>query len=586
MNRLSLINSTVLIILLSTYSHAYSQNNSDEQDVEQVLSESSPSDEVTNIDDLESNVIDEDDATIDTINSDNVEVVNAETIVEEDTNENTSVKETTKAGSKSEMQEKMVGSKTETKKKMAESKSESKKKMAGSKSETKEVMKKAEAQNSVTANVQETESNDKIEPIKEEPVETTIVNDDVSEEIKEEMVEVQDFPPPYSGTLPDPNEFGGAPEVPGTSRLLATGEDPIEYIVKPGDNLFDICDQLLDEPNYWKKLWSLNSNIKNPHFIYPGRVLRFFPGDGKNPPYMEVVSDDDVIPIDSTPLANTELIEENVNPVNVPDEFQEFLNKLVGPEDIVVSSKIREMFDFVGGISDRDLITVQLPALIFSESPEIVGIHTGSTLGEPMSIRGEKGIFHSSDENIQPGELYTIMRKQDDARDRHGSFVGEFYTIVGHFKANRKLNDDGYYTGKITLNNNNAIFPGDIVTPYKSVKRRVKLKKMREEAGQDIDASVIGFGTPNGQLAGQGNIVIIDRGTGDNIQEGQVINIYSHYGRHQGTNLVHDFPDPESDGYRIGIFQVIYVTDDVSIGFILDSTDAIAIGDRTIRSAG
>ena len=43
--------------------------------------------------------------------------------------------------------------------------------------------------------------------------------------------------------------------MPGTLRVLSEEEAPEEYIVEPGDTLFDICDQLLDEGSYWPKLW-------------------------------------------------------------------------------------------------------------------------------------------------------------------------------------------------------------------------------------------------------------------------------------------------------------------------------------------
>ena len=98
----------------------------------------------------------------------------------------------------------------------------------------------------------------------------------------------RDAPP-----LPPPNEFAGAPPIPGTMRAMAEGEAPEEYQVEPGDNLYDICDQLLDEAGYWPKLWALNPDIKNPHFIFPNMRLRFYAGDDETPPYLQVVSEDE-----------------------------------------------------------------------------------------------------------------------------------------------------------------------------------------------------------------------------------------------------------------------------------------------------
>ena len=102
---------------------------------------------------------------------------------------------------------------------------------------------------------------------------------------------------PSIGIIEDPNEFSGVPVGPGSLRTLAESEAPEEYNVENGDSLFDICDQLLDEPYYWPKLWALNPYITNPHFIYPGMKLKFYPGDESNPPFLKVVTEDDIIPV-------------------------------------------------------------------------------------------------------------------------------------------------------------------------------------------------------------------------------------------------------------------------------------------------
>jgi hypothetical protein len=42
------------------------------------------------------------------------------------------------------------------------------------------------------------------------------------------------------------------------------------YLVKPGDTLSKIASQAFGERLMWPKLWSLNPQIQNPHWIYPG----------------------------------------------------------------------------------------------------------------------------------------------------------------------------------------------------------------------------------------------------------------------------------------------------------------------------
>jgi hypothetical protein len=99
-----------------------------------------------------------------------------------------------------------------------------------------------------------------------------------------------DIPLGSFSASPLENDFAGAPPLPGTVRALADGEAPEDYTIEEGDTLIDICDQLLDEPGYWPKLWSLNPEIKNPHFIFPLMHLRFYPGDDDVPPYLQFQS--------------------------------------------------------------------------------------------------------------------------------------------------------------------------------------------------------------------------------------------------------------------------------------------------------
>ncbi|MEM8594342.1 MAG: LysM peptidoglycan-binding domain-containing protein [Pseudomonadota bacterium] len=56
---------------------------------------------------------------------------------------------------------------------------------------------------------------------------------------------------------------------------------PSRYVVKKGDTLWDISGKFLKKPSRWREIWTKNKQIKNPHRIYPGDVLRLIFVNGK-----------------------------------------------------------------------------------------------------------------------------------------------------------------------------------------------------------------------------------------------------------------------------------------------------------------
>jgi hypothetical protein len=49
---------------------------------------------------------------------------------------------------------------------------------------------------------------------------------------------------------------------------------PYEYEVEEGDTLWLISQEFFNDPLLWPNLWALNPTISNPHWIYPGDIVR------------------------------------------------------------------------------------------------------------------------------------------------------------------------------------------------------------------------------------------------------------------------------------------------------------------------
>jgi hypothetical protein len=105
---------------------------------------------------------------------------------------------------------------------------------------------------------------------------------------------------------------------------------PNQYVVVPGDTLWDISARFLSEPWRWPEIWRMNqAQIKNPHRIYPGDVI-FLEHDANGKPLLRLAkgngNKDNGKRLESKqhPQIYTEPLSEAIPPIP-PSEIDPFL---------------------------------------------------------------------------------------------------------------------------------------------------------------------------------------------------------------------------------------------------------------------
>ena len=379
------------------------------------------------------------------------------------------------------------------------------------------------------------------------------------------------LPKVEAAPLPPPNEFAGAPPIPGTMRAMAEGEAPEEYSVEHGDNLYDICDQLLAEAGYWPKLWALNPEIKNPHFIFPNMRLRFYAGDDDTPPYLQVVTEDDVVPVDKGALDESQLVAEKIFfPQN--EAASEYVVEVIGPNQVdLLQDEI-----LTGGrtfnISGKP---VNVPGFIYKAERETLGEISSGREGESNVGNGGR-VFIDPESKVGVGTLYTVLRPAGEVEDiDSGEFVGYRYYFVANLRINR-LTEGRYFSGLVE-DAQLGVSPGDIVVAFVSTKRSVPLS---DDPGplSGVAAHVVAWENANQEIGGRGAIALIDRGSSGGVTIGSYLPIYATPGF---ISLASGNKDLPLDYVLIGAMRIIDVTDAGACGYIVRSAEHVRIGDRT-----
>jgi hypothetical protein len=322
---------------------------------------------------------------------------------------------------------------------------------------------------------------------------------------KAEPVKGGDAAAPAAGTeldVPAAPLEGGARAGEGTRTPAAP---PDTYTVRPGDTLWDLSGRFLNNPWYWPKIWAYNPEVSNPHWIYPGNQLRFFPSGDEGPAQVMPLSPEE-------PVAEVE---------EAPGEPVKELEDLSKADMSKPASE-----------EEKDVVSVAGPYAVGQVAPRSQRLQreafvTSRELEESGSIRAsfeEKAMLTTFDKayatfkvqgNVKVGETYAVYRTlrqvthpvTKELVGYQTLMLGTAKVVAVHDKVATLTIAASYY----------AIERGDMLGPWaeKSI-RPVQLKANAKNLRGFIVSSPI---EAVDQLA-QNQFVFVDLGKADGIEEG------------------------------------------------------------------
>jgi hypothetical protein len=344
---------------------------------------------------------------------------------------------------------------------------------------------------------------------------------------------------------------------------------PDSYTVKPGDTLWGISGMFLKSPWRWPELWGMNrEDIRNPHRIYPGQqlsleksngraILRTRRGAGNGAPGQTVRL---------SPHTRSTALGDSAIPTLSPQAIEPFLT-----EPLIVN------------------------ALEFAMAPRIVAAQEGRVLLSRGDRAYASGAYVAdgvgkplSDAEGQPLH-YRVFRSAKPLKDPttqailgyEAQYVGQATLVRGESSTEVEDKDGKRHIEKVPatidiVGTKEEMRAGDrlIAEPPRELRSYMPRAPSVPMSGQIV--SVYGNAVA---FAAENQIVVINRGTRDGLENGNVMAILKD-GQRLRDKTDGAWPQIKLPNERNGLLMVFRTFENLSYALVLQVTDGVKVGDR------
>lgn len=265
------------------------------------------------------------------------------------------------------------------------------------------------------------------------------------------------------------------------SIAFAAGqEEPTIYVIKQGDTLWGLSERFIKDPKYWPNMWSKNSQVTNPHFIYPGQKVRIFPDR------IELVPKEQAVAVPAQKSAPAATVAETLQEVAAEKTYT-----LYGSEGFLAEKGFKPFGLVIGAQHERILVGVD----------DIVYTDIGA------------------EHNAASGDKFTIYRK--DISVKHPMNNEEMGFKIIPLGSLQLTDVEKKSSRAIITKSTMEIGPGAYLLPYKDARRReVTLKNTANDLKGYVVESYSG-----GSIIAAGDVVYIDLGSSQGAEAGNLLYI-------------------------------------------------------------
>jgi hypothetical protein len=345
-------------------------------------------------------------------------------------------------------------------------------------------------------------------------------------------------------------------------ELQINPSHPDQYSVVKGDTLWDISAKFLNHPWQWPELWKNNSQIGNPHLIYPGDTIYFSIVNGKaqlslnrsEPSALSRANGPCVLKEEDIKHGRTEFMT-SVDGKLLPCIRETTTTQAI---NLIPSNAIAKYLSSPKVVSANEL----------NNSPYVIGFtgeHLLASVGDKIYVRA----IASSDDLA-----FTAYRKGDTYISPE---TGEILGYEAKYVADMQLEQAGDPATLLVAKATGEIRMGDRL--MLSTQEDISLNYFPKPPEQKIIGSIISVLGGVSQI-GQYNVVVIDKGMKDGLKIGHELDIYRRgkvaldpYSTKKGASV--QLPDEQA-----GSLMVFRPFERISYALVMKAHQAIHILDK------